>query len=116
MDHDSKSNGTKGSKINVFTEALDRLPEAEKATQRMADGALVILTAGSKPTSRTLTNMIYHVLANPQIHSKLLHKLDTAIPDLSSEAAYSTLEALPYLVSSSLTWGGSGDFPSLHFH
>ncbi|KAL7783410.1 cytochrome P450 [Trichoderma ceciliae] len=89
----------KQANLNLFTEALDRLPEEEKETQRLADEALVVITAGSETTSRALTTMIYHVLANSRIHSKLVQELDAAIPNLDKETPYSTLEALPYLTA-----------------
>lgn len=88
----------KRTQFNLFTEALDRLPMEEIETQRLADEALVLITAGSETTSRALATIIYHVLENPDICIKLQQELDAAIPDANMEASYSTLEALPYLV------------------
>ncbi|KAM0253654.1 hypothetical protein ACHAQJ_007166 [Trichoderma viride] len=104
IDHaDTKANlGTKRTRINLFTEALDRLPEEEKETQRLADEALVVITAGSETTSRALATMIYHVLENPRIHSKLLQELDAVIPDAGRETSYAALEVQPYLVRASI--------------
>lgn len=90
---------TRQTRINLFTEALDRLPKEETETQRLADEALVLITAGSETTSRALATIIYHVLENPDICTKLQQELDIAIPDATMEVSYSTLEALPYLVS-----------------
>lgn len=70
----------------------------EIETQRLADEALVLITAGSETTSRALATIIYHVLENPDICIKLQQELDAALPDANMEASYSTLEALPYLV------------------
>lgn len=88
----------RGARINLFTEALDRLPKEEIDTQRLADEALVLITAGSETTSRALTTIIYHVLENPEICTILQRELDAAMPDANMEVSYSTLEALPYLV------------------
>lgn len=88
----------KPTRINLFTEALDRLPKEEIDTQRLADEALVLITAGSETTSRALATLIYHVLENSDICTKLQQELDAAIPDANMEVSYSTLEALPYLV------------------
>lgn len=92
----------KRTRINLFTGALDRLPKEEIETQRLADEALVLITAGSETTSRALATIIYHVLENPDIHTNLQQELDAAIPDPSTEVPYSTLEALPYLVRFSI--------------
>ncbi|KAL7917142.1 cytochrome P450 [Trichoderma austrokoningii] len=82
-----------------FKDALDRLPKEEIETQRLADEALVLITAGSETTSRALATIIYHVLKNPDIHIKLRQELDVAIPDAKIEVPYSKLEALPYLTA-----------------
>ncbi|KAL9469381.1 hypothetical protein ACSS6W_011075 [Trichoderma asperelloides] len=96
--NDTKANSTtKQTQINLFTEALDRLPEEEIETQRLADEALVLITAGSETTSRALATIIYHVLRNPHILSNLRQELDAAIPDANMEVPYLALEALPYL-------------------
>lgn len=97
--NDTKANSTtRQTQINLFTEALDRLPEEEIETQRLADEALVLITAGSETTSRALATLIYHVLRNPHILANLRQELDTAIPNANMEVPYLTLEALPYLV------------------
>jgi hypothetical protein len=96
---DIKANSTnKRTRINLFTEALDRLPKEEIETQRLADEALVLITAGSETTSRALATLIYHVLENPNILTNLQQELDAAIPDANTEVSYSRLEVLPYLV------------------
>ncbi|KAL7893330.1 cytochrome P450 [Trichoderma sp. SZMC 28014] len=82
-----------------FKDALDRLPKEEIDTQRLADEALVLITAGSETTSRALTTIIYHVLENPEICTILQRELDAAMPDANMEVSYSTLEALPYLTA-----------------
>ncbi|UKZ95993.1 uncharacterized protein TrAFT101_010796 [Trichoderma asperellum] len=98
--NDTKANSTtRQTQINLFTEALDRLPEEEIETQRLADEALVLITAGSETTSRALATLIYHVLRNPHILANLRQELDTAIPNANMEVPYLTLEALPYLTA-----------------
>ncbi|KAH8128126.1 cytochrome P450 [Trichoderma asperelloides] len=89
--------------MKVFLEFKDvlpysrLLPEEEIETQRLADEALVLITAGSETTSRALATIIYHVLRNPHILSNLRQELDAAIPDANMEVPYLALEALPYL-------------------
>ncbi|KAL6884430.1 cytochrome P450 [Trichoderma evansii] len=91
--------------MKVFFEFKDVQPysqllrQEEIETQRLADEALVLITAGSETTSRALATIIYHVLKNPHIHANLQQELDTAIPDTNMEVPYSTLEALPYLTA-----------------
>lgn len=43
--------------------------------------------------------MVYHLLANPKILSKLQNELKAPIPDPSNLPALASLEGLPYLVS-----------------
>ena len=97
-DHTNRKATAPQGSVNLFTEALNRLPEEEKDVQRLADEALVVIVAGSETTSRALASMIYHVMKSPDIHSTLLRELDDAIKDCTAETPYQRLEQLPYLV------------------
>ncbi|KAB5558628.1 cytochrome P450, partial [Coniochaeta sp. 2T2.1] len=85
--------------VNLFTEALDSLPSEETDTQRMADEAIVVITAGSETTSRVLVVIFYYVLTDQKVLAKLLRELDAAMPDMNSQISSSELESLPYLTA-----------------
>ncbi|KAK4505824.1 hypothetical protein PRZ48_003789 [Zasmidium cellare] len=75
------------------------LPPAEKSNLRLAEEAQLILGAGIETTAWALCQSTYHILASPQIHSKLKSELRAAIPNPSAPSAfaYANLENLPYL-------------------
>lgn len=87
-------------KPSLFSDILDsNLPPQEKETQRIADEAFVVIIAGSESTARTISVMVYHTLANPDILQRLRAELDEAIPNANAETPLTTVEALPYLMS-----------------
>jgi len=75
----------------------DALPPGEKSIMRLAMEGNILLGAGFETTGSTLSHIIYGVLSNPGIHSKLQEELDTAIPDPDNIPSYQVLEKLPYL-------------------
>ncbi|KAF1814179.1 cytochrome P450, variant [Eremomyces bilateralis CBS 781.70] len=84
----------------IFHEILQSdLPSQEKMLKRLGDEAQTIIGAGLTTTAWALTNIMYYVLADTQIHATLRKELHDAVPDLSSPDALSfqKLEQLPFL-------------------
>jgi cytochrome P450 len=74
------------------------LPEAEKSLSRMAAETVVLTSAGTDTTARTLAIAQYHILSNPAIHARLLAELRTVIPAPGGAIpSHDALEKLPYL-------------------
>jgi cytochrome P450 len=66
----------------------------------MFEEALALLIAGSDTVGNTASVGTYHVLANNGVLEKLRAELKSAWPDPDTPFTYSSLEKLPYLVSS----------------
>ncbi|KAL1630026.1 hypothetical protein SLS54_000886 [Diplodia seriata] len=78
----------------------DLLPPEDKTAGRMAYEAEMVLGAGTETTSNTLGNLVFHVLSNPAVHSRLKHELQScsaAPPDQLVD--FRTLDKLPYLTA-----------------
>jgi len=74
------------------------LPEPEKSLSRMAAETVVLTSAGTDTTARTLAIAQYHILSNPAIHTRLLAELRTVIPAPGAVIpSHDALEKLPYL-------------------
>jgi cytochrome P450 len=58
-----------------------------------------MIVAGSETTSKALSTLFYHLLANPQCLSKVQKELDEIMPDPLQLASWTKLEKLKYLVS-----------------
>ncbi|KKY13050.1 putative cytochrome p450 [Diplodia seriata] len=68
-------------------------PEVSKLMEKRG-----VLGAGTETTSNTLGNLVFHVLSNPAVHSRLKHELrscSAAPPDQLVD--FRTLDKLPYL-------------------
>jgi cytochrome P450 len=82
----------------VFKELLDsNLPREELTIQRLAEEAQTVVGAGQVTTAHYLKMTSFHVLANPEILSKLKEELQSAMPSDGSLPPLSKLEQLPYL-------------------
>lgn len=82
---------------SVYYTVLDSpiLPEPEKALLRLEqEGALLVL-AGTESPAKSLNMIFYHLLANPQMMSKLREELST----IEHPASWTQLERLPYLTA-----------------
>ncbi|KAI3326233.1 cytochrome P450-like protein [Xylariaceae sp. AK1471] len=78
----------------------EALPEHEKTLTRLANDGLVLLVAGYLTTSATLIVTMYHILAQPQIHARILRELRTVMPTPQSDLPpLLQLEKLPYLTA-----------------
>lgn len=75
-----------------------KLPEQERATQRVFNEARVIFRATAPTTAATLASATLHLLSNPGILRKLKTELEAAIPDVDSIPTRHQVENLPYLV------------------
>jgi cytochrome P450 len=73
------------------------LPPSEKRLKRLAAEGTIILGAGFETTGNALSHLVYGILSDPSIHSKLKRELDAAIPDPDNIPNYQILEKLPYL-------------------
>lgn len=58
-----------------------------------------MVVAGGETTAKTLTNAIYHILANPTWLSRVVAELDEAMPDPNILAPYTKIEHLPVLTA-----------------
>lgn len=88
------------SHLTIFHELLcnAELPEEEKSDARLGDEAQLIVAAGLVTTSRALTVGSYHMIANPDVVSKLRKELEAAgMAAQASELEWRELEKLPYL-------------------
>lgn len=83
---------------NIFSALLQpgALPKEEQTVSHLVDEAQSVVAAGQVTTTHYLNTTAYHVLANPEILSKLQSELRIAMPDgiLPSQQK---LEQLPYL-------------------
>jgi cytochrome P450 len=75
------------------------LPNSEKTSARLAEGAVLLVGAGTHTTSWTLSVVTFHLLSTPKISRKLRVELETAIPDPSVSTPLPVIEALPYLTA-----------------
>lgn len=77
------------------------LPREEHAPTRLAEEALTLIMAGGDTSGGVLTNLMYHLLANPFDLKIVLAELDTVMPDAHAPLpAVSVLEKLPHLHAS----------------
>ncbi|KAF4547082.1 Chitin synthase D-like protein [Elsinoe fawcettii] len=85
----------------VFDAVLQSdLPDQEKTESRVSDEAFALVIAGSEITASALTNLIYHLLANPSTLHKVQAELDAAMPNPSAIADWCDLERSPYFHAS----------------
>ena len=74
------------------------MPESELSDERLVNEAQVILTAGSTSTARTLSHIVYYILAKPGIRSRLQVELAKVMAEWPEKVpTWVDLEGLPYL-------------------
>ena len=74
------------------------MPESELSDQRLANEAQVLQSAGSTSTARTLTHIVYHVLANEHIRLRLRQAVSDIMIDWPEKVpTWVELENVPYL-------------------
>ncbi|KAF7116903.1 hypothetical protein CNMCM5793_005533 [Aspergillus hiratsukae] len=82
--------------INRLTDPS--IPREERSLARIQDESLVILTAGTETTGRTLAIATFHMSNEPRIWKKLREELRSSVlPTPSSTTTWAELEKLPYL-------------------
>ncbi|KIW19962.1 hypothetical protein PV08_00537 [Exophiala spinifera] len=82
----------------IFHTVLDSsLPAEEKTVQRITDEAYVMVVAGGETTAKTLTNVMFHLLANPEWLARVRDEVDSVMPDREVLPHYGVFEQLPYL-------------------
>ncbi|KAL8993523.1 MAG: hypothetical protein Q9169_006281 [Polycauliona sp. 2 TL-2023] len=75
----------------------DSLMPEEKTQERLVAEGVALVGAGSQTVAHTLAVISYHLIANPDILSKLRDELAGALPIDGSMPKWSKLEQLPYL-------------------
>ncbi|KAL8668695.1 MAG: hypothetical protein Q9168_006684 [Polycauliona sp. 1 TL-2023] len=95
---DKPSSSTKQQSLLQALTDTDLLPESDKGPERITAEAQLAMAAGTITTSHCLTTATYHILANPDIHSKLMRELHGAFPNSNSPPlTLDQLDQLPYL-------------------
>ncbi|KAI4256855.1 MAG: hypothetical protein L6R42_005990, partial [Xanthoria sp. 1 TBL-2021] len=80
---------------DLFTN--DSLIPEERTPERLAAEGVGIVSAGSMTVAHTLSVISYHIIANPDILSRLRDELANALPINASAPKWGRLEQLPYL-------------------
>ena len=73
------------------------MPASEKSVKRIAQEAQTLVSAGSTTTVHFLKTVIYFILADSAVHSRLKAELGKAMPDQGQVPTLHMLERLPYL-------------------
>ena len=85
---------------NIFEELYySNLPPQEKTIDRLNEEGFALILAGGDTSSASLTQLSYHILANPDILKTLKEELRVAMPDTQVPLSWQELEKLPFLVS-----------------
>ena len=85
---------------NIFEELYDsNLPPQEKTIDRLNEEGFALILAGADTSSASLSQLSYHLLANPDILKTLKEELRMAMPDTNVPTPWQVLENLPFLVS-----------------
>lgn len=82
----------------IFHTVMDSsLPAEEKTVPRITDEAYVMVVAGGETTAKTLTNIMFHLLTNPEWLGRVRDELDSVMPDRNVLPHYGVIEQLPCL-------------------
>ena len=86
-------------RVSLFNHIVNSdMPESELSTERLAKEAQVLLGAGSASTARTLDFIVYYVLADLRIRTRLQEELrDIMLAYPNVIPSWAELEKLPYL-------------------
>ncbi|RWA09888.1 hypothetical protein EKO27_g5205 [Xylaria grammica] len=92
------TNTPKTGKTNIFHEILEsNLPPQDKSLERLTQEAMLVNGAAIETTAWTLTVATFHILFNPDIHSRLKCELEGAMRDPKKILPWNDLQKLPYL-------------------
>jgi cytochrome P450 len=84
----------------IFDSMLDaEVPDSEKTVERLAMEAQLLVLAGMLTTAHTLMTIVYHVLANPEVLTRLMDELSNVSAGSIEAVPLSALEKLPYLTA-----------------
>lgn len=93
---DYKETTSRPSMMQAFMDS-PTLPESERRPERIKAEAQIAIGAGTLTTTHVLKAATYHILANPDVHIRLMTELETQIPDPTSPPSLRQLEQMPYL-------------------
>ncbi|KAL8853731.1 MAG: hypothetical protein Q9221_001374 [Calogaya cf. arnoldii] len=93
---DYKETTSRPSMMKAFMDS-PLLPESEKAPSRIKAEAQIAIGAGTLTTTHALKAGTYHLLANTDVHSRLMAELEERIPDPNKPPNLRELEQMPYL-------------------
>lgn len=83
----------------IFHDLLTaKVPDSDRAMERLVDEAQILLMAGTFTTANTLVAITFYLLQNPDVMKKLKAELDSALPGTEESFTLSQIETLPYLV------------------
>ena len=74
------------------------VPPKERSPRRLEDEGLSVIIGGSETTARALTLAAFHLYQNNPLIMKLREELRPVMPTPTTEASWTQLEQLPYLV------------------
>lgn len=95
---DEKIDSAKDAHTSLFTSLLESdLPPSELGTLRMQHEMMSLVGAGFETTMYSLSVASYHLLANPNLLTRLRAELTEAIVDPKQVPHLDTLMQLPYL-------------------
>ena len=94
---DAKQYDREGKRPSLLEAVLEsKLPESDKAPERMASEAQTAIAAGTLTSTHVLKFASYHILAKPAILERLMTELERAIPDPDAPLTLKELESLEY--------------------
>ena len=89
----------KTSRKTIFDGLSDlSVPPTERSPRRLEDEGLVLLLGGTESTGRALTMAAFYLYQNKPLVMKLREELRPVMPTPTTEASWTQLEQLPYLV------------------
>ena len=74
------------------------VPPKERSPRRLEDEGLSVIIGGSETTARALTLAAFYLYQNKPLIMKLREELRPVMPTPTTEASWTQLEQLPYLV------------------
>ncbi|KAL9047230.1 MAG: hypothetical protein Q9214_000141 [Letrouitia sp. 1 TL-2023] len=77
----------------------DLLPDSQKQPERIRAEAQVAMGAGTLTTSHGLKHATYFILADKDVHARLMAELKANIPDPDNPPVLRKLEQMPYLMA-----------------
>jgi cytochrome P450 len=87
-------------KQTIFQDIIQsNLPPSEKTPARLSAEANLLQIAGTETTARTLAVLMFHLIDNPAVLSRLRMEIASRTPTSSSGLRLAELEAIPYFVS-----------------